>query len=81
MVNTRKYIQPIASFQYNKKFKAVDSFDYCVRNFCSGRKSVRNTKYYITFCFDAIVTNAYILYMMTSNKKRSEKLFPTLFQT
>ena len=76
----KKIYQPIASFQYNKKFKAVDSFDYCVRNFCSGRKSVRNTKYYITFCFDAIVTNAYILYMMTSTQKRSKNYSQLYFR-
>ena len=68
----KKINQPLASFKYNKKFKAVDSFDYSIRNFCSGRKSVRNTKYYITFCFDAIVTNAYILYMMTSTQEKSK---------
>ena len=66
----RRIYCPSVSKLFNFHYKAVDLYDYSLRNFCTGRKSVRSTKYYISFCIDAMITNAYILFMMTSSKQK-----------
>ena len=76
----RRLSQPSSAHAYSKHYKAIDLMDCSVRNFCSGRKSVRSSKYYVTFCFDALINNAYILFLMTSTKPRPKNYSQMYFR-
>ena len=64
--------QPSMASTYGNFYKQVDLFDFASTKYAIGRRSYRPWKYLFSFCLQASIVNAYILFIETSTIPRNK---------
>ena len=62
--------QPAVAGKYGQFYKSIDQFDFLSTKYTIARRSYRPWKYLWSFCLQASIVNAYILYISTSTVQR-----------
>ena len=72
-------IGPLTS-KYAKRYKSINLFDFLAQKYAIMRRSYRLWRYLFSFCFQAAIINAYILYMETSKLPRTKNFTQSDFR-
>ena len=72
--------QPSVASKYAERYKSIDLFDFSAQKYSIMWQSYRPWRYLFSFCFQAAIINAYILYMETSKLPRSKNFTQSDFR-
>ena len=63
---------PFVTSQYGNFYKSIDIFDFLSTKYSISRRTYRPWQYLWSFCVQAAIVNAYILYISTNSTPRSK---------
>ena len=75
-----RVFQPSVASKYAERYKSINLFDFSAQKYAIMRRSYRPWRYLFSFCFQAAIINAYILYMETSKLPRPKNFTQSDFR-
>ena len=78
--NYKRVSQPAIAANYHPKYKNVDILDFYCSKYSLSRRSYRPWKYLFTFCLQASIVNAFILFTSTNKVPRRKNYTQSEFR-